>query len=144
MADEKAKPIRDLVNIEDMDDLTRRKHRLRSMTQSLSPTDAAAVLSTGKEGGIAGCSDLARASQRADAYNRYGADLLRLIDKLPPGHPERARRRAQSFGLCGRGRFRRWTRSDRSRSGMRSSCATRRPVAWAGHRRPNRPARLPI
>ena len=82
MADEKAKPIRDLGNFEDMDDLTHRKHRLRSMTrsmtQSLSPTDAAAVLSTGKEGGIAGCSDLARASQRADAYNRYAADLLRL------------------------------------------------------------------
>ena len=98
MADEKAKPIRDLVNIEDMDDLTRRKHRLRSMTrhdQSLSPTDAAAVLSTGKEGGIAGCSDLARASQRADAYNRYGADLLRLIDKLPPGHPESEAARAK-------------------------------------------------
>ena len=92
MADEKAKPIRDLGNFEDMDDLTHRKHSLRSMTrsmtQSLSPTDAAAVLSTGKEGGIAGCSDLARASQRADAYNRYAADLLRLIDQLPPGHPE--------------------------------------------------------
>ena len=58
-------------------------------------TDAAAVLSTGKEGGIAGCSDLARASQRADAYNRYGADLLRLIDKLPPGHPEREAARAK-------------------------------------------------
>ena len=34
MADEKAKPFRDLGNIEDMDDLTRRKHRLRSMTRS--------------------------------------------------------------------------------------------------------------
>ena len=133
MADKKAKPICDLGNIEDMDDLTRRKHGLRSitrsMTQSLSPTDAAAVLSTGKEGGIAGCSDLARASQRADAYNRYGADLLRLIDKLPPGHPESEAARAK-LRTMRPGRFKRWTRSDRSRSGMRSSC--RHANRWHG------------
>jgi hypothetical protein len=65
----------------------------------LSPADAAEVLTMGKEGGIAGCSDLARASQRADAYNRYGAELLRRIARLPRGHPEAEAARAKLLVL---------------------------------------------
>ena len=48
-----------------------------------------------REKGLAGCSDLARAGQRVDAYNRAAADLLREIDLLPHGHPEREAARAK-------------------------------------------------
>ena len=58
-----------------------------------------AVLTTGKEGGVAGSSDFARVSQRADAYNRYGAELLRRIARLPCGHPERKSARAKLLAL---------------------------------------------
>ena len=61
----------------------------------LSAADAAAVLTMGNEGGVAGCSDLARASQRVEAHNRYGAELLRRIARLPHGHPERKTARAK-------------------------------------------------
>ena len=65
---------------------------------ALSPADTARLL-TRHEHGVAGCSDLARAGQRVDAYNRCAAELLRRIDPLPHGHPEREAARAKLWAM---------------------------------------------
>lgn len=56
--------------------------------QRLCLADVGALLAMG-EGSATGCSDLARARQKIDAYNRWLADLLRQIDQLPYDHLKR-------------------------------------------------------
>ena len=47
-----------------------------------------AIAASDEGSGIPGCSALARASQRADLYNRHAAELLMRIGQLPHDDPE--------------------------------------------------------